>query len=129
LAQVPIYVAYGMLEVAWPMLALSFAHAAVYALMQPAVDSHVAAASVEEARGRVQGVYSSVGLAGAFAGANGFTALYEVDFRLPLFSMGVVFGVCVLVGGLIVRWSEEKGLVAGPESEEGPEREAVTSVS
>ena len=112
LAQVPIYAMYGLLSMAWPMLALGFAHAAIYALMQPSVDSHVAASSAEEIRGRVQGVYSSVGLAGAFAGANGFSLLYEIDFRLPLFVMGLTFGVCVLVGGLMVRRSEEGGLVA-----------------
>jgi hypothetical protein len=112
-AQIPIYLMYGLLSVAWPMLLLGFAHAGVYALMQPSVDSHVAASTVNEIRGRVQGVYSSIGLAGAFVGANGFSLLYEADFRLPLFVMGVTFGLCVLVGGLMVRRSEERGLVVG----------------
>ena len=78
-------------------------HGAVYAMMQPAVDAHLAAASRKEARGRVQGFYSSVGLAGAFVGASGFSVLYEMDYRLPLFGLGIAFGVCVLVGGLLVR--------------------------
>jgi MFS family permease len=112
--QVPIYIVYGLLDEAWPVVALGLLHGAVYAMMQPAVDAHLAASSMEEARARVQGLYSSVGLAGAFVGANGLTTLYETDYRLPLFVMGVGFGVCVLIGGLIVRLSEARGLVAGP---------------
>ena len=113
-AQVPLYIAYGLITTAWPVVLLGLVHAAVYALIQPAVDAHLAAASAEEARARVQGVYSSFGLAGAFVGANGFSVLYDLDYRLPLFSMGVAFAVCVLVGGLLVRISESRRLVAGP---------------
>jgi MFS family permease len=119
-AQVPLYIAYGLITVAWPMLVLSAIHGVVYALMQPAVDSHLAAASIENARARVQGVYSSIGLAGAFVGANGLSELYAVDYRLPLFAMGFGFGFCVLVGGLLVRFSEARGLVAGPHGEPAP---------
>jgi predicted MFS family arabinose efflux permease len=113
-AQVPLYLAYGLITSAWPMVFLGLVHGAVYALIQPAVDTHLAAASVEEARAQVQGVYSSFGLAGAFVGANGFSILYTVDYRLPLFAMGLGFAVCVLIGGVLVRISESRGLVSGP---------------
>jgi len=113
-AQVPLYIAYGLITTAWPMVLLGLVHGAVYALIQPAVDAHLAAASAEEARARVQGLYSSFGLAGAFVGANGFSVLYDLDYRLPLLTMGLGFGVCVLVGGLLVRFSESRRLVAGP---------------
>lgn len=113
-AQVPIYMVYGFLTSAWPVVALGLVHGAIYALMQPAVDAHVASSSAEDIRARAQGVYSSAGLAGAFVGANGFSALYGVDYHLPLFGLGLAFGVCVLVGGLIVRRSESLGLVAQP---------------
>jgi MFS family permease len=109
-AQVPFYFVFGMLDTAWPVAVLSLLFGSLYALMQPAIDAHVAAHSPEDVRGRVQGVYSSIGLAGAFTGANGLTWLYEVDFRLPLFGLGVAFGVCVLVGGLLVRLSESRGM-------------------
>ncbi len=116
LAQVPIYVIYGLLDVAWPILVLGVIHSSIYAMMQPAVDSHLAASSIENARGRVQGFYSSVGLTAAFIGANGFTLLYGVNFRLPLFTMALLFGLCVVIGGSLVRLSEARGLVVGPES-------------
>jgi MFS family permease len=113
-AQVPIYFAYGLMETAWPVVVLGLVHGAVYAMIQPAVDAHLAAASAEDARGRIQGFYSSVGVAGAFVGANGFSLLYEVNYKLPLFGLGLAFGICVLVGALIVRVSEARGLVKGP---------------
>jgi predicted MFS family arabinose efflux permease len=119
-AQVPLYIAYGLISVAWPIVVLLFVHGAIYAMMQPAVDAHLAASSLEEARARVQAFYASVGLAGAFVGANGFSVLYESDFRLPLFALGGAFGLCVLVGGLMVRRSESRGLVALPHPEVEP---------
>lgn len=125
LAQVPIYIMYGFLDVAWPILILGLLHSSVYALMQPAMDANLAAASVENARARVQGVYSSVGLAAAFASANGLPILYAVDWRLPLFTMAAVFGVLVVIGGLIIRWSEQRGLVAGPGIGENSRKDAA----
>jgi MFS family permease len=117
MAQVPLYIAYGLLEVAWPVIALGLVHGTLYAFMQPAVDAHLAASAIEDARGRVQGFYSAVGLAGAFVGANGFSALYSLDYHLPLLGMAVAFGICVLVGGTMVRISEARGLVVGPHTE------------
>jgi MFS family permease len=121
-AQVPLYMAYGLLSFAWPMIVLSLVHGAIYALMQPAVDAHLAASSLEEARARVQAFYASVGLAGAFVGANGFSVLYQANYRFPLFALGGAFGLCVLVGGLMVRRSESRGLVALPHPEPEPAR-------
>jgi MFS family permease len=114
LAQVPFYVVYGLANAAWLIVALFALHAVVYAFIGPAVDAHVAAASPADARARVQGVYSAVGLVGAFAGANALTALYAVSFRLPLYAIGAAYGVCVLVGGLMIRRAEARGLVATP---------------
>jgi len=58
----------------------------------------------------VQGVYSAVGLASAFIAANTLSALYGLNFRLPLFVMAGGFGFCVLVGGALIRLSERDGL-------------------
>src|SRR5262249_54305682 len=115
LAQVPLYLLYGLADTAIPIIVGFAVQAIAYALVQPAVDAHVAAASSSEARGRVQSAYATVGLAGAFAGASGLTLLYGVNFRLPLFAMGAVYGCCVLVGGLLIRRSEACGLVVGPQ--------------
>jgi hypothetical protein len=65
-----------------------------------------------DARARVQGMYAMVGVLGAFAGANVLTPLYALNFRLPLFALGIGYGVCVVVGGLMVRRSEARGDVA-----------------
>ncbi|HEV2237128.1 MAG TPA: MFS transporter, partial [Ktedonobacterales bacterium] len=57
LAQVPIYVIYGLITSAWPVVGLFALHSVLYACIQPAVDAHVAAASPVAARARVQGLY------------------------------------------------------------------------
>src|SRR5262249_53813681 len=115
-------------DTAIPIIVGFAIQAVAYALVQPAVDAHVASASAAEARGRVQSAYATIGLAGAFAGASGLTLLYGVNFRLPLFVMGAVYGCCVLVGGLMIRRSEARGLVAGPHQPPRTQRvEAVTA--
>ena len=104
LAQVPCYAIYGLLNGFVVGIIVFGVHGAVYALMQPAVDATLAAASPDAARARVQSVYSAVGLASAFAAANVLSALYGLNFRLPLFVMAVGFGLCVLVGGTLIAY-------------------------
>jgi MFS family permease len=114
LAQVPLYVVYGLATSIWLVVGFFAINAVLYAGIQPAVDAHVAVASPVEARARVQGMYSAVGLMGAFAGANLLTPLYALDFRLPLFVLGAGYGLCVLAGGLLIRRAEHQGLVGAP---------------
>jgi MFS family permease len=111
---VPLYVVYGLATSAWLVVGFFAVHAVLYACIQPAVDAHVAAASPMEARARVQGMYTTFGLVGAFAGANLLTPLYTLDFRLPLFVLGAGYGLCVLAGGWLIRRAERRGLVGGP---------------
>ena len=113
LAQVPLYILYGLAGSVWLVIGLFAVHALLYSFIQPAVDAHVAAASAETARARVQGMYSTIGVAGAFVGANALTPLYAQNFRLPLFALGAAYGVCVLVGGLLVRRSEAQRVAPG----------------
>lgn len=110
LGQVPLYVMYGLAGSIWLVVGLFAVHAVLYSFIQPAVDTHVAAASAEDARARVQGMYATIGLAGAFVGANALTPLYALNFRLPLFALGAAYGLCVVVGGLLVRRSESRGI-------------------
>jgi MFS family permease len=114
LSQVPLYVVYGLATSIWLVVGFFAINAVLYAGIQPAVDAHVAVASPAEARARVQGMYSAVGLVGAFAGATLLTPLYSLDFRLPLFVLGAGYGLCVLAGGLLIRRAEHQGLVSTP---------------
>lgn len=109
LAQVPLYLAYGAIASAWLAVALFAVHGFIYALMQPAIDAHLADAAPGEARARVQSVFSAVGLLGAFVGANGMDALYARDPHLPLPVIGVAFSACVLIGVVpIRRWERTR---------------------
>ncbi len=115
LAQVPIYMVYGLANTVLTIIVFFAIHGVVYSFMQPAVDAHVASSTTAGARARIQGLYSAAGLIGGFAGANGCSFLYGLNFRLPLFAIGLAFGICVLVGGVMVRISEARNFVpAGP---------------
>src|SRR6266487_5332964 len=106
LVQVPIYIIYVLANTFLIVLIFFIIHGVVYSMMEPAVDAHVAASTIAGARARIQGLYSAAGLVGGFIGASGCSLLYGLNFRLPLFSIGVLFGICVLVGGILVRISE-----------------------
>ncbi|GHP00028.1 MFS transporter [Reticulibacter mediterranei] len=110
LAQVPIYLAYGLVNMALLVAVLFAVHGIIYAFMQPAIDSHVASSSDSAIRAQVQGLYTTFGLIGAFVGSSGFTPLYSINFRLPLFTMGITYGLCVLLGGLLIRLAEKRSL-------------------
>jgi MFS family permease len=106
LAQVPLYVSYGLLTSFLGIGVLVTVHGVVYTLMQPAVDAHVAAAAPEAIRARAQSVYSAAGVAGAFVGANALEPFYRLDWRLPLPVIGLAYGLCVIVGGCMIRASD-----------------------
>jgi MFS family permease len=108
LTQVPLYVIYGLANSIAVVAPCFLVQGALYAFIQPAVDSHVAIASASHARARSMGLYSAFGLIGAFVGANGFSLLYGWDFRYPLFALGLGYGLCVLIGGLLIRRAERK---------------------
>jgi MFS family permease len=104
--QIPCYIAFAFVNSVAIALVVFAVHGAIYAMMQPSVDANLAAFSPPDARGRAQGLYSALGMVGAFVAANTLSALYGVNFRLPLFVMAAAFGVCVLVGGIMVRVAE-----------------------
>lgn len=120
LAQVPLYVMYGLLNTFWLLLPLFVLHGTFWIFVQPAVDSHLANASTDQARARIQGIFSGVGLMGGFVGASCFGALYEWNFRAPLFAIGLGYGLCVLVGGIMLRLYERKHIVLSPDLVQSP---------
>ena len=104
-------------------------HGVVYAMMEPAVDAHVANSTIAGARARIQGLYSAAGIAGGFVGATGCTFLYALNFRLPLFAIGVLFGMCVIVGGILVHISESRNTALLKTEAENVQQKAITATS
>lgn len=112
LAQVPMYISYGVLSTAWVVVIIIGLQGVVYSLTQPAVDAFLAASSPPSARARAQSLYSGVGLASAFLGSALLPALYAINFRLPMFVVGAVFGLCIVIGGMMVRRAEARSSLA-----------------
>jgi len=110
LAQVPLYAIYGLTTAVIVVIFFFAVQGAIYAFIQPAVDASVAAASVSTMRARVQGLYSTFGLLGGFFSASVMSPLYGIDYRLPLFAVGLGYGLCVLIGGLMIRRAEAHAL-------------------
>ncbi len=111
LAQVPLYLVYGLTNMVMIVVICFAIHGIVYSFMQPAIDAHVAAASAPDARARIQGLYSAFGMMGGFVGSTGSSLLYGINFRLPLLTIGAVFGTGLLIGGTLIRLSEARGVV------------------
>jgi MFS family permease len=103
LAQVPLYITYGFLSLLPVLLTLFAIHGVFYAMMQPAVDSHLAIASPPGARSRAQSLYSTVGLVGAFIGANVFSLIYAANVHVTLPLLGMLYGLCVVAGSAMIR--------------------------
>lgn len=111
IAQVPLYFIYGFASVVITVIIAFAIHGIVYSFTVPAIDAHLAVSSTPDARARIQGIYSASGMVGGFVGSAASTTLYAINFRLPLPTIGVVFFVGILLGGLLVRKSEKRGLV------------------
>jgi MFS family permease len=129
LAQVPIYIIYGLANTILIVVIFFIIHGVIYSMMAPAVDAHVAASTIAGARARIQGLYSAAGLAGGFAGASGCSFLYGLNFRIPLYTIGVVFGVCVLIGGIMIRISESRNNGRSRTESANVKQEAITATS
>jgi hypothetical protein len=98
-------------------------------MMEPAVDAHVAASTVAGARARIQGLYSAAGLVGGFVGASGCIFLYGLNFRLPLYTIGVLFGICVLVGGILIRITESRNNASKSTGKQSIEQKGIAAMS
>jgi MFS family permease len=106
LAQLPLYISYGLSNSFWLVCLLFVVHGAFWIFVQPAVDSHLANASSGQARARIQGIFFGAGLMGGFVGASCLGLLYSWDFRAPLFAIGLGYAFCVLIGGTVIRFYE-----------------------
>jgi MFS family permease len=129
LAQVPIYFIYGLANTILIVVIFFIIHGVVYSMMEPAVDAHVATSTIAGARARIQGLYSAAGLVGGFAGASGCSFLYGLNYRLPLFTIGVLFGICVLVGGILIRISESRKKAMPKVDTENIEQKSIAAMS
>ena len=129
LVQVPIYFIYGLANTLLIVVVFFIIHGVVYSMMEPAVDAHLANSTIPGARARIQGLYSAAGIVGAFVGATGCTILYALNFRLPLFAIGVFFGICVIVGGILVHISESRNAALLKTDAGNVQQKAITAIN
>jgi MFS family permease len=129
LAQVPIYFIYGLANMLLIVIVFFVINGVVFSMMEPAVDAHLANSTIPGARARIQGLYSAAGIVGGFVGATGCTYLYSLNFRLPLFAIGVLYGICVIVGGVMVHISESRKTALLQTEAENVEQKVITTMN
>jgi|SRR5579884_123309 len=128
LGQLPMYAAYALAHSMTPILIGFAIQAALYAVVSPAVDAHVAKSSPSTSRGRVQSTYSAVGVVGAFVGASVFVPLYALDYRLPLIIQGAGYGVVIIAGASLIALSQRRLTPAEPLEPDLTEEPAVVAL-
>jgi MFS family permease len=106
-AEAAIYLGYGLTSNVWLILALCVVQGTLYAFMLPSLDALVADASPTEGRGRVQGLFTGISLAGSFLSALLCTILYGVHPAAPFLTMTAVVGSTLAVGCLMLARSSK----------------------
>jgi MFS family permease len=96
------YLAYGFTTDLFVIAAIGLVEGALIAVVGPAVSAFVANLSPENARGRMQGLVSTVRSLSAFASSILVARLYDIDTTYPFFMLAGVQLVIGIVGGFLV---------------------------
>ena len=101
------YLAYGFATNIWFIALWGLLEGALVAVMVPAVSAYVANLSPENARGRLQGLISTVRTISGFGSSILVALLYDIDMAYPFFMLAGVQLFISLAGGFLV-WRIEK---------------------
>ncbi|MDW7982564.1 MAG: MFS transporter [Thermomicrobium sp.] len=100
-----VIVGYGVPSVP-VLLVLGAVEGAIAGMLTPSVDAYLSGIAGSEHQGRVQGAYTTAGIAGAALSALGSSVLYEHGQWLPFAAAGAVLVALALPAALLMRWSE-----------------------
>ncbi|MEO6458289.1 MAG: MFS transporter [Chloroflexia bacterium] len=101
------YLAYGFATNIWFIALWGLLEGALVAVMVPAVSAYVANLSPENARGRLQGLISTVRTISGFGSSILVALLYDIDMAYPFFMLAGVQLFISLAGGFLV-WRIER---------------------
>jgi len=101
------YLAYGFATNIWFIALWGLLEGTLVAVMVPAVSAYVANLSPENARGRLQGLISTVRTISGFGSSILVALLYDIDMAYPFFMLAGVQLVISVAGGFLV-WRIEK---------------------
>jgi MFS family permease len=101
-----IVIAYGFMPSPLLIIALALIEGAVLAVATPALDAYLASVADPRVQGRVQGAFSTIGMAGAAISGFLSATLYAVAMYAPFVLSGTVLIVLAFVATRIVRQAE-----------------------
>lgn len=96
------YLAYGFATDIWFIALWGLFEGALVAVMVPAVSAYVANLSPENARGRLQGLISTVRTISGFGSSILVALLYDINMAYPFFMLAGVQLVISVAGGILV---------------------------
>jgi MFS family permease len=108
------YLAYGFTTDLFVIAAIGLVEGALIAVVGPAVSAFVANLSPENARGRLQGLVSTVRSLSAFASSILVARLYGIDATYPFFMLAGVQLFIGIVGGFLVWRIEARSYQSKP---------------
>ena len=106
------YLTYGFVSNLWFIALWGLLEGSLVAVMVPAVSAYVANLSPENARGRLQGLISTVRTISGFGSSILVALLYDIDMAYPFFMLAGVQLFISISGGLLV-WRIERKTRAG----------------
>lgn len=101
------YLAYGFATDIWFIALWGLFEGTLVAVMVPAVSAYVANLSPENARGRLQGLISTVRTISGFGSSILVALLYDIDMAYPFFMLAGVQLLISVAGGVLV-WKIER---------------------
>lgn len=102
-----IYLFYGLATNLALIAAMGIIEGSLVAMMAPALSAYIAQLSPDNARGKLQGVISTVRTIAGFASSMLVALLYGANMSYPFIMLAIVQVVVSIVGGLII-WRVER---------------------
>lgn len=124
-----VIIAYGFMAAIPVILLFGLIEGAIGTVAQPALDAYLATAADPRVQGRVQGAFSTVGMAGAAISALLGATLYEHGRIWPFLTAGLVLVVLTLVAVPLIRQAERQAGSALRPAPDAPGGELVASVA
>ncbi|HLI51868.1 MAG TPA: MFS transporter, partial [Thermomicrobiaceae bacterium] len=101
-----IMVSYGLLPSVLLILLMGLVEGAVTTVAQPSADAYLASVADPRVMGRVQGMYATIGMAGAAISAFLGSALYAIGHVVPFVTAGGVAWILTFVAVYFIRQTE-----------------------
>lgn len=115
-----VILAYGLIPSVPAILLLGLVEGSIATVGQPSLDAYLASTADPQIQGRVQGAFTTIGMAGAAISALLGSMLYAAGHLIPFVVGGGVLWVLTLIAVRLVREAEQRGGLRTRRAAPGP---------